>query len=87
MERTFFAQAYDLDDEWGGPGWAHLACHHNNEGKPCSAPPTHQPCLTLSCCAVGGHTSGRNATTCNASFATLCAPACAAAADTPQYMG
>jgi hypothetical protein len=85
MENTFFAQAYDLDDEWGGPGWAHLACHHENEGKPCSAPPTHQPCLVLNCCPVGGH--GYNASTCNASFATLCSPACAAAADTPQYMG
>jgi len=87
MENTFFAQAYDLDDEWGGPGWAHLACHHNNEGKPCSAPPYHQPCLTLQCCPVGGHQPGVNTTTCNATFAKLCTNACNAAASTPQYMG
>eukprot|EP00729_Bicosta_minor_P013526 gene13526-11065_t len=86
MANTFFAQAYDLDDEWGGPGWAHLACHHNNEGKPCSAPPTHQPCLVNNCCHIGGH-GPFNASTCNSSFAALCTNACAAAANTPQYMG
>ena len=86
MENTFFAQAYDLDDEWGGPGWTHLACHHNHEGQPCSAGPMHQPCLIYNCCPVGGH-QPFNASTCNTTLQNLCTNACNAAASTPQYMG
>ena len=92
MRNTFFAQAYDLDDQWGGPSWGRLACHHNNEGKPCIAGPTHQPCfLEWNCCPVGAgeriYNASTTAKTCNATRAKLCTAACAAAASTPEYMG
>ena len=92
LEATFFAQAYDLDDQWGGPSWGRMACHHNNEGKPCLEGPFHQPCfLEWACCPVGSGVKNYNATkskvTCNATRAKLCTNACAASASTPEYMG
>jgi hypothetical protein len=92
VPNTFMAQAYDLDDQWGAPAWGRLACHHNNEGKPCLAPPFHQPCFVeYACCPVGSGVHGYNATTsaktCNATRAKLCTNACAASAATPEYMG
>ena len=92
MENTFFAQAYDLDDEWGGPSWGRMACHFNHEGDPCIAGPMHQPCfLEWDCCPKGAGERIYNATTssvtCNATRAKLCAPACEAAVSTPETMG
>ena len=92
MASTFFAQAYDLDDEWGGPSWGRMACHFNHEGDPCISGPMHQPCfLEWNCCPVGAGERIYNASTskqtCNATRAKLCTAACAAAASTPEYMG
>lgn len=69
-----------------------MACHYNHEGDPCIAGPTHQPCfLEWNCCPVGAGERIFNISTypktCNATRAKLCAPACAAAAGTPEYMG
>ena len=69
-----------------------MACHHNNEGKPCAEGPFHQPCfLEWACCPVGAGVKNFNATesaiTCNATRAKLCTNACAAAASTPETMG
>jgi hypothetical protein len=52
----------DLDDQWGGPSWGRMACHHNNEGKPCLEGPFHQPCfLEWACCPVGSGVKNYNA--------------------------
>lgn len=70
LPRTFLAQAYDLDDEWGpeaGPCWG----LSYNKG-----PQWH-------CCAGPG--SAYNATAC-AGREALCAPACAAQAGTAFAM-
>ena len=62
LDNTFFAQAYDLDDQWGAPSWGRMACHHNNEGKPCLEGPFHQPCfLEWACCPVGSGVKNYNA--------------------------
>ena len=92
MKNTFFAQAYDLDDQWGGPSWGRMACHFNHQGDPCIDGPMHQPCfLEWDCCPNGAGERIYNASTvsktCNATRAELCAPACKAAASTPEYMG
>jgi hypothetical protein len=75
----------------GGPSWGRMACHHNNEGKPCLEGPFHQPCfLEWGCCPVGSGVRNYNATasavTCNTTRAKLCKNACAAAASTPEFM-
>jgi hypothetical protein len=39
-----------------------MACHHNNEGKPCLEGPFHQPCfLEWACCPVGSGVKNFNA--------------------------
>ena len=82
MENTFFAQAYDLDDEWGP-----------NVGSP-TAPVGTPPCVKVCCTwSMGKPGSGTyDAKMCaNVTKATggpaSCKNACAAASDTDSKMG
>ena len=77
MERTFLAQAYDLDDEWMGGGVLGPCFRHGYNGSFQSVPTEHHNCC-------GGH---ENTTTCTPEWQTKCAIACAGTSDTPTKGG
>lgn len=71
LPNTWIVQAYDLEDQWG------------SGAGPCfSSLPGYPPNVAWSCCSGADY----NATSC-AGREGLCAPACAANADTATFMG
>ena len=77
MENTFFAQAYDLDDEWGpavGPCFNGFPQGRGDTGG-------------WQCCPDGGKGHQVNTTTCTPDLLKKCQPSCAAMAGTPSHGG